>query len=73
MDLNKPESKDDIWGSFYLNPADVKEGYYDLVFTVDGKAAASVLTRFYKPDELAEKSDTELEQIQKGLEPMKVK
>lgn len=73
VDLNKPESKDDTWGSFYLNPADVKEGYYDLVFTVDGKAAASVLTRFYKPEELIEKSDAELQKIQNGLEPMKVK
>ena len=73
----KPEptdgTKDDSWGSFYLNPADVKEGYYDLVFTVDGKASASVLARFYKPEELIEKSDAELEQIQKGLDPLKVK
>ena len=73
VDLNKPESKEDSWGSFYLNPSDVKEGYYDLVFTVDGKAAASVLTRFYKPDELSDKSDAELEKMQKGLEPQKVK
>ena len=73
VELNKPENKVDSWGSFYLNPSEVKEGYYDLVFTVDGKAAASVLTRFYKPEELNGKSDTELEQIQKGLEPMKVK
>ena len=73
VDLNKPENKVDSWGSFYLNPSEVKEGYYDLVFTVDGKAAASVLTRFYKPEELNGKSDTELEQIQNGLEPMKVK
>lgn len=40
-----------------------------LVFSL----AASVLTRFYKPEELIEKSDAELQKIQNGLEPMKVK
>ena len=72
LDLEKPESEDDPWGSFYL-PEDFPEGYYDFIFTVDGKTAATLLTRFYKAGELENKSDAELEQIQKGLSPLQVK
>lgn len=73
LDLARPEAQDDSWGSFYLNPSDLEDGYYDLVFTADGKPAATLLTRFYKEGELENKSDAELEQIQKGLEALTVK
>ena len=73
IDLTKPESGDDPWGSFYLNPDENKEGYYDFVFTIGGKPVATLLTRFYNEAELSEKTDAELEQIQKGLEPLQVK
>ena len=73
QDLEKPEGKDDPWGSFYLNPDSVSAGYYDFIFTVDGKPAATLLTRFYKSGELEAKTDAELEQIQKGLEPLTVR
>ena len=55
-------------GSFYLNPEDCEAGFYDLVFTVDGKAAAVLLTRFYNEPELEEKTDAELAQLMTGLQ-----
>jgi len=51
------------WGSFYLHPEEVEPGYYDLVFTREGKAVAVLLTRFYNEGELENKSDAELEQL----------
>jgi hypothetical protein len=56
------------WGSFYLNPEDAETGYYDLVFTRGGKAAAMVLTHFYEEGGLREKSDSDLDKIMNGLE-----
>ena len=73
IDLTKPESGDDSWGNFYLHSDENKEGYYDFVFTVGGKPVATLLTRFYNESELSEKTDAELEKIQKGLEPLQVK
>ena len=55
------------WGSFYLNPEEVEPGYFDLVFTCEGKAIATLLTRFYADTELDMKSDEELAQIMTGL------
>ncbi len=51
------------WGSFYLNPAECEPGYYDFVFTYEGKAIATFVTRFYKDGELNDKSGTELEAL----------
>jgi len=51
------------WGNFYLNPEDCEAGYYDFVFTYQGKAIAILLTRFYNDGELSEKSGAELEAL----------
>ena len=51
------------WGSFYLNPDECEPGYYDFVFTYEGKAIAILLTRFYKTNELDGKSGAELEAL----------
>ena len=53
------------WGSFYLNPSDCKPGYYDFVFTYEGKAFATMLTRFYGESELESKTDPELDALAK--------
>lgn len=73
VSLEKPESSEDPWGSFYLNEDDNDPGYYDFVFVAGTKPVATLLTRFYLEDELDGKSDAELEQIQKGLEALQVK
>ena len=66
-DLHYPadeENPDETeWGSFYLNPDECEPGYYDFVFTYEGKAIATLLTRFYGENELAVKSDAELEKL----------
>lgn len=54
-------------GSFYLNPEDCEEGFYDLVFTLNGNAAAVLLTRFYAEEALAGKTDAELTALMTGL------
>lgn len=66
-DLNKdPEAEEsDHWGSFYMHPEEVEPGYYDFVFIYNNKVFATMLTKFYKPDELLEKSDSELEKLMK--------
>ncbi len=51
------------WGSFYLHPEECEPGYYDFVFTYEGKAIATLLTRFYAENELTVKSDAELEKL----------
>ena len=53
------------WGSFYLHPEEVEPGYYDFVFIYGNKVFATMLTRFYKPDELCGKSNSELEKLMK--------
>lgn len=66
-DLHYPEDADNpeewYWGNFYLNPEECEPGYYDFVFTYDGKAIATLLTRFYMEGELREKSGSELEAL----------
>lgn len=65
LSLNKnPEEEDNYhWGSFYLNPDEVSPGYYDFVFTYKNKVFATMLTHFFKPEEISEKSDAELEEL----------
>lgn len=66
-DLHYPvdeENPDEYtWGSFYLNPDEYEPGYYDFVFTYEGKAIATLVTRYYKEGELDDKSGTELEAL----------
>ena len=66
--LNKdPDAEENShWGSFYLHPEEVNPGYYDFVFICNNKVFAILLTKFYKPDELVEKSNSELEKLQKA-------
>ncbi|MBQ9850342.1 MAG: hypothetical protein IJO36_06555 [Clostridia bacterium] len=66
-DLHYPEDAENPdemeWGSFYLHPEECEPGYYDFVFTYEGKAIATLLTRFYAEGELSAKSDAELEAL----------
>ena len=66
-DLHYPEDAENPdgleWGSFYLNTYECEPGYYDFVFTYEGKAIATLLTRFYNENELTVKSDAELEAL----------
>lgn len=66
LDLNRnPEAEEsEHWGSFYLTE-DVEPGYYDFVFVYNNKVFATMATRFYKPEEISEKSDAELEKLMK--------
>ena len=66
-DLNKdPDAEEtDHWGSFYLHPEEVEPGYYDFVFIYGNKVFATMLTKFYKVDELHDKPDSELEKLMK--------
>jgi hypothetical protein len=65
LDLNKDPDGDETshWGSFYLHPEEVSPGYYDFVFTYKNKVVATMLTHFYKTEEIHEKSDSELEEL----------
>ncbi len=54
------------WGDFYLSTEDHDPGYYDFVFVYEGKALATMLTRFYAEDELSGLSDEELDALTKG-------
>ena len=67
IDLNKDPDAEETshWGSFYLHPEEVEPGYYDFVFIYGNKVFATMLTRFYKPDELYKKTDSELEKLMK--------
>lgn len=60
-DTENPENT--VWGEFYLNPDDCKAGYYDFVFVSDGKAIATILTRFYNAEELIGKTEAQLEKL----------
>lgn len=66
-DLHYPvdeENPDEYpWGTFYLNEGECEPGYYDFVFTYEGKAIATLLTRFYQCGELSARSDAELEAL----------
>lgn len=65
LDLNKDPEGDEtsLWGSFYLHPEEVEPGYYDFVFIYKNKVIATMLTHFFKPNEIYEKSDSELEKL----------
>lgn len=54
--------ENECWGSFYLHPEYQNAGYYDFVFTYEGKAIATLLTKFYNEGEL-DLSDEELLRI----------
>ncbi len=66
-DLRYPSEEENpeewCWGAFYLPPEECEPGYYDFVFPCDGKAIATLLTRFYGAGELSGKSDDELETL----------
>jgi len=61
VDEEKPEEW--CWGSFYLNPDECEPGYYDFVFAYEGKAIATLVTKFYNEGEIDGKSGTELEAL----------
>lgn len=67
LELNKdPDGEENShWGSFYLHPEEVEPGYYDFVFIYDNKVFAIMVTKFYKPDELLDKPNSELEKLMK--------
>ena len=66
-DLNKDPEADETshWGSFYLHPEEVEPGYYDFVFLYNNQVFATMVTKFFKPDELYQKKDSELEKLMK--------
>ena len=66
-ELNKDPDADETshWGSFYLHPEEVDPGYYDFVFIYSNKVFATMITNFFKPDELSDKPDSELEKLMK--------
>lgn len=63
--LSKDPDAEEIlhWGSFYLNPDEADPGYYDFVFVYNDKVFATMLTLFFKEDEISDKSDSELERL----------
>ena len=63
--LNKDPDEDETsdWGSFYLHPEETTPGYYDFVFIYKNKVFATMLTHFFKQEEIYEKSDAELEEM----------
>ena len=65
LELNKDPEADETnhWGTFYLHPEEVEPGYYDFVFIYKDKVFATMLTRFFKPEEIYLKSDSELEEL----------
>ena len=63
-DLNKdPDEETQHWGSFYLHPEEVNPGYFDFVFIYNNQVFATMLTRFFRVDEIVEKSVSELEKL----------
>lgn len=70
-DLNKNPDEDDTyhWGSFYLNPEEVDPGYYDFVFIYGNKVFATMVTRFFKEEEISDKPDSELERLMSESRP----
>ena len=63
LNRDTDQEENSHWGSFYLHPEEVDPGYYDFVFVYNDKVFATMLTRFFKTDELLHKSDSELEQL----------
>jgi hypothetical protein len=66
-DIRKDPDADEnsSWGNMYVNPVNAEPGYYDFVFTYEDKVFATMLTKFYKENELTSKSDEELEKMTK--------
>ena len=68
LDLNKdPDDETLPWGSINLSPDEYEPGLYDLIFTYNSKPVGALITKFYKNDELMDKSDEELEELMKGI------
>ena len=67
QELNKdPDAEENShWGSFYLHPEEVAPGYYDFVFIYNNKVIAIMPAKFYKVEEIYNKSNSELEQLMK--------
>ncbi len=61
VDEEKPDEW--YWGNFYLNHEEQAAGYYDFVFTYEGKAIAVLQTRFYNSGEIKARSGAELEAL----------
>lgn len=62
-ELVKPEEDGACWGSLYANPDDWQAGDYDLVIVSGVKPVACVMIKLYNADELAEKTDAEIEAL----------
>ena len=69
-DLRYPTDADNpaewYWGTLYLSPDENAAGFYDFVFVYEGKAIATLLTRFYNETELSDRSSVELEELMHG-------
>lgn len=63
VDLMKPETAGDTWGSFFISSEDNKAGFYDLVLAVEGKPVAMVIVRLFEENQLSEKPNETLEKI----------
>lgn len=63
VDLKAPEGDADSWGELSVNPEDWQPGSYDLVLTDGMKPVARVLIELYKENDLASKSDAELQKL----------
>ena len=58
---NMEQREGDDWGEFYLNPEEAAPGCYDFVFVYEGKAIATLATRFCDEGQLENLTDKELE------------
>ena len=58
---NMEQQEGDDWGEFYLNPEEAAPGCYDFVFVYEGKAIATLATRFCDEGQLENLTDKELE------------
>ncbi len=70
-DLHYPEDVDNpdewYWGSFFINAEEQDPGYYDFVFTYEGKPIARMLTRFYNEKDLEGADAAKLQQMMDSL------
>ena len=63
VELKAPEGDAVSWGELSVNPEDWQPGSYDLVLTDGMKPVARVLIELYKENDLASKSDAELQKL----------
>lgn len=63
VELKAPEGDAVYWGELSVNPDDWQPGSYDLVLTDGMKPVARVLIELYKENDLASKSDAELQKL----------